>query len=302
MNGLSNKYCVLKKSFNCALKKKDIPIPFFSRKHSQTDYEICTAVKRSSIPPYVNRKRTYTTPLANAPEVANAANAPPSWVQREEGKNLYMTPLLRKSVLPQIVYASRDTAFRKDFVRSLYTGNSRRPSIKNPPPLLCIAVLLLCCCCAPHSNAQQLPTGTATAQQSCMALCTRLSFLKCTEVKTCFQQFNSLAKNDEYDYSCSQSRNTKKDCMVVRPLLDFSRGIITAVCKYEKLPVYPDRSNQSLNYSRNRIRKQIIPGIQLFFNPQVEDALFQFAELVLHEQKLVSRVIHTAIRYRNSKG
>ena len=210
MNRLSNKYCVLNQSFNWALKKKDIPIPFFIGKNSQTDLEIFTAVERLSISPYVNRERSY-----------------------------------------QILFASwsyRDT----------------------PAPLSRIAV------------------------------CTRLPVLKSTKLNTCSPQLKSLAKLYDLYYSFNSiKKNKKKDCasaMLVRPLLDLSRGMITAVCQYGKLPVYPDRSNQSLNYSRNRIRKQILPGIQLFFNPQAEDALFQFAELVLQEQKLVSRVINTTIR------
>lgn len=133
----------------------------------------------------------------------------------------------------------------------------------------------------------------STKTKSYRALYRRLP-LQGARLNTCSRHFNALARRDEYSYSCCfRNTNEQKDCIVVRPLLDLSRGTITAICKYGKLPVYPDRSNQSLHYSRNRIRKQILPGIQLFLNPQAEDVLFQFAERVLQEQKLVSRVIHT---------
>lgn len=125
-------------------------------------------------------------------------------------------------------------------------------------------------------------------------MCADLCFHRAT-INTCAHLFNPLTtRADKLDWSCGSAMTAeKKDCIVIRPLLDLSRGSITAICKHEKLAVYPDKSNQSLHYSRNRIRKQIIPGIQLFLNPQVEDALFKFSELVLQEQDLVSRVIDT---------
>ena len=74
-------------------------------------------------------------------------------------------------------------------------------------------------------------------------------------------------------YSISKTNYT-----IVRPLIDFSRCKITMACTLFFLPVYPDLSNLKTRYSRNRIRKQIIPTIQFFFNPKAEKALFQFSE------------------------
>ena len=70
----------------------------------------------------------------------------------------------------------------------------------------------------------------------------------------------------------------KTSYSIVRPLLSFSRSTITITCTLVFLPVYPDRSNYKIRYSRNRLRQQIIPSIQFFFNPKVEKALFQFSE------------------------
>lgn len=71
---------------------------------------------------------------------------------------------------------------------------------------------------------------------------------------------------------------------MIRPLLDLKREKITMVCKDFKMPVYPDQSNKSVEYSRNRIRKQIIPSLQSFINPQIENSLFKLAELLNKEQ------------------
>ncbi|RYX87930.1 hypothetical protein EON73_00105 [bacterium] len=79
---------------------------------------------------------------------------------------------------------------------------------------------------------------------------------------------------------CHQRKKHK----IIRPLLDFKRESITMICKDFKMPVYPDKSNKSVRYSRNRIRKQIIPSIKYFFNPQLEDSLFKMAELLNQEQ------------------
>ena len=70
----------------------------------------------------------------------------------------------------------------------------------------------------------------------------------------------------------------KTNYTIVRPLIAFSRRTVTINCIFRRLPVYPDRSNSKLQYSRNRIRKQIIPAIKFLLNPKIERALFQFSE------------------------
>ena len=79
----------------------------------------------------------------------------------------------------------------------------------------------------------------------------------------------------------------RKKHKIIRPLLDFKRESITMVCKELQIPVYPDKSNKSVQYSRNRIRKQIIPSIKHFINPQVESSLFKVAQLLQKEQFFV---------------
>ena len=82
-------------------------------------------------------------------------------------------------------------------------------------------------------------------------------------------------------------RQERKKLKIIRPLLDFKRESITMVCKDLQIPVYPDKSNRSVQYSRNRIRKQIIPSIKHFINPQVESSLFKVAQLLQKEQFFV---------------
>ena len=70
----------------------------------------------------------------------------------------------------------------------------------------------------------------------------------------------------------------KTSYTIVRPLMNCLRGSVATACVLTSLPVYPDLSNLKMRYSRNRIRKQIIPAIKFFLNPKTERALFQFAE------------------------
>ena len=69
-----------------------------------------------------------------------------------------------------------------------------------------------------------------------------------------------------------------------RPLLVLSRYDAKKLCQLWKLPIYPDQTNEELVFSRNRIRKQLLPALKLFFNPQIEIVLSHLAEIVLLER------------------
>jgi tRNA(Ile)-lysidine synthase len=75
-------------------------------------------------------------------------------------------------------------------------------------------------------------------------------------------------------------RSLGKDLSLVRPLLEISRNQTLAYCQELDLPIWLDSTNASLDYQRNRIRQELIPYICQHFNPQVEQALAQTAELL----------------------
>lgn len=66
---------------------------------------------------------------------------------------------------------------------------------------------------------------------------------------------------------------------LVRPLLEITRAQTAQFCQDMQLPVWEDSTNQDLKYARNRIRHRLLPHLQQF-NPQVEQALAQTAELL----------------------
>ena len=86
---------------------------------------------------------------------------------------------------------------------------------------------------------------------------------------------------------------------MIRPLLNSSRSEITLICTQTRIPVYPDKSNKTIQYSRNRLRKQIFPSIKLFFNPKVEDALSNFADLASKEQYLLDLKLNSLKAIQN---
>jgi tRNA(Ile)-lysidine synthase len=75
-------------------------------------------------------------------------------------------------------------------------------------------------------------------------------------------------------------RNLSPCLRLVRPLLEVSRQETLDFCHELNLSVWQDSSNHELKYRRNRIRTELIPYMAEHFNPQVEIALAQTAELL----------------------
>lgn len=70
---------------------------------------------------------------------------------------------------------------------------------------------------------------------------------------------------------------------LIRPLLNVSRQETGEFCQQLKLPVWQDSANHNSRYARNRIRNSLLPYLKTHFNPQVETALDQTAELLSAE-------------------
>jgi tRNA(Ile)-lysidine synthase len=80
------------------------------------------------------------------------------------------------------------------------------------------------------------------------------------------------------------------DINLVRPLLEITRTQTKQFCDDFHLPIWEDSTNQDLQYARNRIRQELIPYLQANFNPQVESALAQTAELLQGEVEYLETV------------
>ncbi len=88
-------------------------------------------------------------------------------------------------------------------------------------------------------------------------------------------------------------RPLPNDIMLVRPLLEVTRSQTQQFCQDFNLPIWEDSTNQDWQYARNRIRQQLIPYLQENFNPQVELALAQTAQLLQAEVEYLEQAATT---------
>ena len=85
----------------------------------------------------------------------------------------------------------------------------------------------------------------------------------------------------------------------VRPLLDVARKQTGAYCKQHGIAFREDVSNVSPVYTRNRIREELLPHLESYYNPGTRAAILRLSELagedsaVLHElsQEALERAI-----------
>ncbi|MEG4025701.1 tRNA lysidine(34) synthetase TilS [Microcoleus sp. S13C4] len=75
-------------------------------------------------------------------------------------------------------------------------------------------------------------------------------------------------------------QNLKSKISLVRPLLEITRSQTGQFCQEQKLPIWEDSTNQDLQYTRNRIRAELLPYLETHFNPKAQQALAQTAELL----------------------
>ncbi|MBD1830539.1 tRNA lysidine(34) synthetase TilS [Microcoleus vaginatus GB1-A2] len=80
--------------------------------------------------------------------------------------------------------------------------------------------------------------------------------------------------------SQSKIQNLKSKIYLVRPLLEITRSQTGLFCQEQKLPIWEDSTNQDLQYTRNRIRSELLPYLETHFNPKAQQALAQTAELL----------------------
>jgi len=78
-------------------------------------------------------------------------------------------------------------------------------------------------------------------------------------------------------------RPLSDNILLVRPLLEVTRTQTKDFCENLQLPIWEDSTNEDLKYTRNRIRLELLPYLQENFNPKVESALAQTAELLQAE-------------------
>ncbi len=71
---------------------------------------------------------------------------------------------------------------------------------------------------------------------------------------------------------------------LIRPLLAFRRSEIESYCLEHGLKPFTDSSNLETNYTRNKIRLELIPHLEERYNPRIREALAGLAELAADDR------------------
>lgn len=82
-----------------------------------------------------------------------------------------------------------------------------------------------------------------------------------------------------------QQQSEQEGLTVIRPLLYLTRADIEAYCKERQLQYCQDSTNDDLAYTRNRIRRELLPYLEEHFNPAIKDALVREAQLLAEDQQ-----------------
>ncbi|MAJ60470.1 MAG: tRNA lysidine(34) synthetase TilS [bacterium TMED88] len=86
------------------------------------------------------------------------------------------------------------------------------------------------------------------------------------------------------------------DGRVIRPLLEVSRDEIQDYAKRHQLRWREDSSNRSLQYTRNRLRQDWLPGLIREFNPQLLRAVARMAEAQKEDGEWIDSLVSAAWR------
>lgn len=84
--------------------------------------------------------------------------------------------------------------------------------------------------------------------------------------------------------------NQNTQTQIIRPLLFLHRFDCKKLITFWKLPIYPDKTNKNYQYSRNRIRNQLVPTIRFFFNPKFDIIFNRFLLILQNEDSYFTRL------------
>nr|YP_009313036.1 tRNA Ile-lysidine synthetase [Dermonema virens]SCW21290.1 tRNA Ile-lysidine synthetase [Dermonema virens] len=80
-------------------------------------------------------------------------------------------------------------------------------------------------------------------------------------------------------------RHLSINLRLIRPMLNFERSEITWLCRHYYLPTWFDYTNINYNYSRNRIRHEIIPYIKQYYKTNIEKSLSEFVDNISYDSE-----------------
>lgn len=86
------------------------------------------------------------------------------------------------------------------------------------------------------------------------------------------------------------ARTSESGYTIVRPLLNVTRAEIEDYIRDNKLHPNIDKSNSQNDYTRNRIRNELIPYLEKNYNPNIKDVLRKFAALSYMDDSVLTDI------------
>ena len=90
-------------------------------------------------------------------------------------------------------------------------------------------------------------------------------------------------------------RSSEAGYLIIRPLLFVPRDEIEQYIRDNKLHPNIDSSNAGTDYTRNRIRNELIPYLEKNYNPNIRQALRRYAEIADMDDSLLSDIAFSAM-------
>lgn len=78
---------------------------------------------------------------------------------------------------------------------------------------------------------------------------------------------------------------------LIRPLIPVNRADLNKLCRCWRLPIYPDITNTDMSSPRNRIRQDLLPVLRQMFNQNLDNVLWQSAEIFSADQLYIDLVV-----------
>lgn len=94
----------------------------------------------------------------------------------------------------------------------------------------------------------------------------------------------------------SHMRSSEEGYLIIRPLLDVDRSDIEKYIRDNRLRPNIDSSNAKNDYTRNRIRNELIPYLEENFNPNLRRTLRRFAAAAEWDDELLSGIAASRLK------
>ena len=91
------------------------------------------------------------------------------------------------------------------------------------------------------------------------------------------------------------ARSSESGYMIIRPLLFVPREDIENYIRENRLRPNIDASNAGTDYTRNRIRNELIPYLEKNYNPNIKEALRRYASIAEMDDALLTDIAFAAV-------